>query len=127
MPVASSTAGSKYHTKGYTIASTTTGADATLVYTAPAFYHGTVRFLTCSNSNAATKTISVQFYHNEDSSYHYIAKATSVASGAVLDLLNGGYLFLHPGDKIVAYSNLANAFDAMISVEEVYSSVVFSA
>jgi hypothetical protein len=36
-------------------------------------------------------------------------------------------LFLHPGDKIVAYSNLANAFDAMISVEEVYSSVVFSA
>ena len=113
MPVASSTAGSKYHTKGYTIASTTTGADATLVYTAPAFYHGTVRFLTCSNSNAATKTISVQFYHNEDSSYHYIAKATSVASGAVLDLLN--------------YSNLANAFDAMISVEEVYSSVVFSA
>ena len=109
----------KYHTQGYTLSATTGGASADVIYTCPPNYNGTVRYLHISNSNAATQNVSVQFYHVEDDEYHYIINGTALAGKSILNLVNGGYFFLHAGDKIVAYSSGSpSSFDILVSVEE---------
>lgn len=122
MPTLKEQSGVKYHTEGFNITSTTAGASANIIYTAPPNFHGTVRFLNASNGGTSTSKISLQFYHAEDASYHYILKAGSVAGNSFIQVVNGGYFFTHPGDKIVAYSDTSGAFDVMISVEEIFSS-----
>lgn len=109
----------KYHTQGYTLSATTGGASADVIYTCPPNYNGTVRFLHISNSNAATQNVNVQFYHAEENDYHYIVRDISVAGKSLLNLVNGGYFFMHAGDKIVAFSSGSpSSFDIMVSVEE---------
>ena len=109
----------KYHTQGYTLSATAGGASANVIYTCPPNYNGTVRFLHISNSNSSTQNVSVQFYHVEDDEYHYIVRDISVAGKSLLNLVNGGYFFMHAGDKIVAYSTGSpSSFDIMVSVEE---------
>jgi len=108
----------KYHTKGHTLSSSSAGASADVIYTCPPNYNGTVRFLHLSNSSNSTRQCSVQFYHAEDTEYHYIMKDTSFAGHTLLNLVNGGYFFMHSGDKIVAFSANPTDFEVMVSVEE---------
>ena len=109
----------KYHTKGYTLSATTGGASADVLYTCPPNYNCTVRYLHISNSNSSTQNVNVQFYHAEDNDYHYIVRDISVAGKSLLNLVNGGYFFMHAGDKIVAFSaGSPSSFDIMVSVEE---------
>jgi len=112
---------SKFHTKGYTISSTSAGASATVVYTCPAKFGGVTRYLHISNNNASTKKAYVQFYHAEDNAYHYIANGLSMAGHSVTNLVNGGYFNLHAGDKIVVYGETANTLEVIVSVEEYYN------
>jgi len=109
----------KYHTQGYTLSATAGGASANVIYTCPPNYNGTVRFLHISNSDNSTQNCSVQFYHAEDDEYHFIMNNTSLAGKSILNLVDGGYFFMHAGDKIVAYSAASPAsFDILVSVEE---------
>ena len=109
----------KYHTQGYTLSATTGGASADVIYTCPPNYNGTVRFLHISNSDNSTQNVNVQFYHAEENDYHYIVRDISVAGKSLLNLVNGGYFFMHAGDKIVAFSvGSPSSFDIMVSVEE---------
>ena len=112
---------SKFHTQGYTIASTSADAGATVVYTCPANFGAITRYLHLSNSSNSTKKVFVQFYHAEDAEYHYIANGLSMAGHSVDNLVNGGYFNLHSGDKIVVYSETANTIEVMVSVEEYYN------
>jgi len=111
---------SKYHTEGYTIASTSADASADVVYTGPANYSGIVRYLHISNSSNSTQKVYVQFYHAEDAEYHYIANGLSMAGHSVINLVNGGYFFTHSGDKILVYSETTNTMEVLVSVEEVF-------
>ena len=63
---------SKFHTQGYTIASTSADASATTVYTCPANFSAITRYLHISNSSTSTKKVFVQFYHADDNEYHSI-------------------------------------------------------
>jgi hypothetical protein len=108
----------KYHTKGLTLTSSSASGSADVIYTCPLNYNGTVRFLHLSNSSNSTRTCNVQFYHAEDTEYHYIIKDTSFAGNSLLNLVNGGYFFMHSGDKIVAFSANPTDFEVMVSVEE---------
>lgn len=108
----------KYHTQGYTLSSSTAGAGADVLYTCPPNYNGTVRYLHIANGGNSTNQCSVQFYHVEDNQYHYIMRNTAFAGNSVQNLVNGGYFFLHAGDKIVAFSPTPTDFDILISVEE---------
>ena len=112
---------SKFHTQGYTIASTSADAGATVVYTCPANFGAITRYLHLSNSSNSTKKVFVQFYHAEDAEYHYIANGLSMAGHSVDNLVNGGYFNLHSGDKIVVYSETADTIEVMVSVEEYYN------
>lgn len=108
----------KYHTKGYTLSATAAGASANVLYTCPANFNATVRYLHIANSAGSTRQCSVQFYHAEDAAYHYILKDTTFAGNSTQNLVNGSYFFLHAGDKIVAFSANPTDFDVLVSVEE---------
>lgn len=112
---------SKFHTQGYTISSTSADAGATVVYTCPANFGAIARYLHISNNNTSTKKVYVQFYHAEDTAYHYIANGLSMAGHSVTNLVNGGYFNLHAGDKIVVYGETANTMEVIVSVEEYYN------
>tara|TARA_R110002111_G_scaffold220681_1_gene283096 strand:+ start:88 stop:456 length:369 start_codon:yes stop_codon:yes gene_type:complete len=111
---------SKFHTKGYTIASTSASANATVVYTCPANFSAITRYLHISNNNAAAKKVYVQFYHASDTAYHYVANALSLAANSVTNLVDGNYFNLHSGDKIVVYGETANTMEVIVSLEEYY-------
>jgi len=111
---------SKFHTQGYTISSTSADAGATVVYTCPANFSAITRYLHLSNSSNSTKKVFVQFYHAEDTEYHYIANGLSMAGHSVNNLVNGGYFNLHSGDKIVVYGETADVIEVLVSVEEYY-------
>ena len=112
---------SKFHTQGYTISSTSADAGATVVYTCPANFGAVARYLHISNNDNSTKKVYVQFYHSEDTAYHYIANGLSMAGHSVTNLVNGGYFNLHAGDKIVVYGETANTMEVIVSVEEYYN------
>ena len=111
---------SKFHTQGYTISSTSADAGATVVYTCPANFSAITRYLHLSNSSNSTQKVFVQFYHDDDTEYHYIANGLSMAGHSVDNLVNGGYFNLHSGDKIVVYGENANVIEVLVSVEEYY-------
>jgi hypothetical protein len=69
------------------------------------------------------KTIAVQFYHVEDTSYHYLLNDYVMTSNNSFNVLNAGIMSLHQNDKIVAHTNSANNFDIIISVEEYFDPV----
>lgn len=108
----------KYHTKGATLSSTAAGASADVLYTCPPNYNATVRYLHVANSAVSTRQCNIQFYHAEDGEYHYILRNTTFAGNSVLNLVNGGYFFLHAGDKILGFSANPTDFEVMVSVEE---------
>ena len=112
---------SKFHTQGYTVASTSADASATVVYTCPNNFGPVVRYLHLSNNNAATKKAYVQFYHADDGEYHYIANGLSMAGHSVANLVNGGYFNLHAGDKILVYGETANSIEVLVSCEEYFN------
>jgi len=111
---------SKFTTEGKTITSTSAGASADVIYTVPNNYSAIVRFLHLSNGTANNKKAYVQFYHQDDDTYHYIANGLAMDANSVFDLTNGNYFNLHAGDKIVAYIETGMTLDVMISVEEYY-------
>jgi hypothetical protein len=112
----------KFHTQSVTIAATATGDDATVVYTVPANFTAVVRYLHFSNSDSSSRNLTVEFYHAKDAEYKSIAKTLAVAANTNGHLVNGGYFFLQPGDKIVAFGSSANKFDITISCEEYFTS-----
>ena len=112
---------SKFHTQGYTIASTSADASATVVYTCPANFSAITRYLHISNNNTANKKVSVQFYHAESNEYKYIANALSMAGNSVTNLVNGGYFNLHSGDKILGFDGSSGGIEVFISVKQFYN------
>ena len=112
---------SKFHTQGYTIASTSADASATVVYTCPNNFGAIVRYLHLSNNSTSTKKAYVQFYHADDGEYHYIANGLSMSGHSVANLVNGGYFNLHAGDKILVYGETTNTIEVIVSCEEYFN------
>ena len=103
------------------ITSTTTGAGADVVYTVPANHDAELTLLACTNG-AATNNINVQVYHADETEYHYLLRAHAVAGNSVHDAITSNRLFLHAGDKIVAYK-AGGTFDVSVSGKQYYNPV----
>ena len=114
---------SKFRTEGATITATASGASAQVLYTVPNNFSAIVRFLHLSNNNTATKKQYIQFYHFDDTSYHYIVNGLAMSGNSVYDVCQGAIFNLHQKDKIVLYTETAGSLDAVISVEEYYDPV----
>lgn len=114
---------SKFKTEGATVTATASGASAQVIYTVPNNFSAIVRFLHLSNNTTSTKKQYVQFYHLDDTSYHYIINGLAMAGNSVYDVCQGAYFNLHQGDKLVCYTETAGSLDVTISVEEYYDPV----
>jgi len=116
-------AASKFKTEGARITATAPDASAQLVYKCPPNYSALIRFLNVASGAVHNKTIAVQFYHTEDTSYHYLLNDYVMTSNNSFNVLNAGYMSMHQNDKIVAHTNSAGNFDIIISVEEYFDPV----
>lgn len=103
------------------VSSTSADASADVVYTVPANHDVEVSFLVCTNAGA-TNNISIQVYHADDTTYHHILRSHSVAGNDTLDVITANRLYLHAGDKVVAYKG-AGTFDVSISGKMIYNPV----
>ena len=108
-------------TEAVTVASTTADAAATVIYTCPPNHNATIDLLHIANNNNASKKVYVQFYHEEDSTYHYIIKNHAVAGNSAENLFNAAPMHLHAGDMIVAYGETTNTMEALISCKVFYN------
>lgn len=101
------------------ITSTTNGAGADVIYTVPANHDCEIDFLVASNG-AAVQRISILVYHTDDDEYHYLLREHSVAGNSTYKVLNADRIYLHAGDKIVAYK-VGGTFDVSISGRTFYN------
>lgn len=101
------------------VTATAADASADVIYTVPAGYDAEVSFLVCANGGA-THNASVQVYHSDDSSYHHILRDHSISGNDTYSVLNSDRLYLHAGDKILAYKS-AGTLDVSISGKTYYN------
>jgi len=103
------------------ITSTTTGAGADVIHTVPANHDCEIDFCVATNGGA-TNNISIQIYHADDAVYHYVLRAHSVAGNDAYKLVGPDRIYLHAGDKIVAYKG-SGTFDVSVSGRQFYNPV----
>jgi len=110
----------KFTTESKTITSTSADASADLIYTVPDNYSAIVRFLHLSNGTNNNKKAYLQFYHNDDATYHYIINGLGMSANTTHDVVSGNFFTLHQKDKILAYIESGMILDITISVEEYF-------
>ena len=101
------------------ITGTTADAGATVVYTVPANFDAEVSLILCTNGGA-TQNISVQVYHVDTPEYHHLVRVHSVAGNDSYNVLGAGRIYLHAGDKIVAYKG-GGTFDVSVSGKQFFN------
>jgi hypothetical protein len=114
---------SKFKTEGVRVTATAPDASAQLVYQCPPNFSAIIRLLNIASGAVHNKTIAVQFYHVEDSTYHYLLNDYTMTNNNSFNVLNAGIMSMHQNDKIVAHTNSASNFDIIISVEEYFDPV----
>ena len=110
----------KFRTDGINVTATSAGASAQVLYTCPPNFSAAVRFLHISSGTQANKKISVEYYNLERNQYDHIIRGYDMASDDSYNLVNGGFFYMHAGDKVLCYTDTSGNFDVMISVEEFF-------
>ena len=104
------------------ITSTTpTGAGADVVYTVPNNHDVELTHLQCTNG-AGVNTMSLLVYHADENEYHYLLRDHSVAANSSFFTITSNRIFLHAGDKVVAYKT-AGTFDVAVSGKQYFNPV----
>ena len=101
------------------ITSTTTGAGADVVYTVPANFDAEITLLSATNG-ATINSINIQVYHADGTEYHYFLRAHSVVANDTHHALTSNRIYLHSGDKIVAYK-VGGTFDVSVSGKQFFN------
>lgn len=114
---------SKFTTESINVTATAAGASAQLLYQCPTNFSAVVTFLIVSSGTVANKDISLQFYHQEDTTYHYILRTYKMGANSIFVVTNTPSLSLHQGDKLVCFTDSTGNFDVTISVEEYFDPV----
>jgi len=114
---------SKLVTESINVTATAADASAQLLYQCPTNFSAVVTFLIISSGAVGNKDISIQFYHQEDTTYHYILRTYRMSANSVFVVTNSSSLSLHQGDKIVCFTDSTGNFDVTLSVEEYFDPV----
>lgn len=101
------------------ITGTSANAGATIVYTVPPSFDAELSLIMCTNGGT-TQNISIQVYHADGNQYHHLLRTHSVAANTTLNVLEASRMFLHAGDKIVAYKS-EGTFDISVSGKHFYN------
>ncbi len=110
-------------TKSLSITATSGGASGNVLYTCPNNFDAEVTFLHITNGASSTDSVSVQWYHVEDTTYYTILNAKQIAGNDTYDIIQGGnYFYMHSGDKIVAF-NGGGTLNITLSAKEYYNPI----
>ena len=101
------------------ITATAADASADVVYTVPAQHDTEVEFLVATNGGSV-QNISIQVYHADDTTYHYVLRSHSVAGNDAYKLVGPDRIYLHAGDKVVAFKG-GGTFDVSISGKQFFN------
>jgi hypothetical protein len=105
-----------------TVASSSPGDSATLVYEVPSLHEAEVALIQVSNDDSNNKEINIQLRTNGE--YGYFARKFPVSNSQVTCLLGNGRLFLKAGDKIVAYKESGSYnMDITVSLKQTYRGI----
>lgn len=111
---------SKFKTEGQNITATAAGASAQVLYTCPNNYSAVVKFLNISSNGLANKKIYIQIYFDDLNQYDHLLNGFNMTSGSSFNVLSGNTFSLHQKDKILTYTDSANNFDVVVSVDEYF-------
>ena len=100
--------------KSLTVAATSPGTDADVLYTVPSSFDSEVTLILTTNSDATEGSISIQVYHDDDDTYTNLIKSKAVDGNDTYSILMGATLHLHPRDSIVCYTS-GGVFDVSLS------------
>jgi len=102
------------------ITATSGGASADVVYTVPPNHDCVITFMHISNGGSATANGTIQVYTVSDTTYHHLVDDKSIAGNDVYNVVNADRIYLHAGDKIVAFDG-AGELEITVSGEEHYN------
>ena len=105
--------------EGLPIASTLPNGSADVVYTVPSNFDAEIDFLHLA-SGAGTNSLNVKIFHAEDSTYTYILRLFTMQNNTSHNVVNGGKIYLHSGDKLVCYKT-GGDFDVTVSGRLLYN------
>lgn len=108
-------------TEALTIAATSGGVNADTIYTCPLNHDATIDFLHISNGSTSTQNVTIQWYHADTDTYHYIINDKSVAGKDVYNIITSDRIHLHAGDKISAFDGASGGLEVFISVRQYYN------
>lgn len=108
-----------FESVGVTSAAAEGGAD--LVYEVPPNHDSEITFCVATNGGVVG-SLSVQVYHADDAVYHYVLREHSVPANDTYKLVGSDRIYLHAGDKIVAYKG-SGTFDVSVSGRQFYNPV----
>jgi hypothetical protein len=114
---------SKFTTESINVTATAAGASAQLLYQCPTNFSAVVTFLIVSSGAVANKDISIQFYHQENTTYKYMLRTYRMGANSVFIVTNTPSMLLHQGDKLVCFTDSTGNFDVTLSVEEYFDPV----
>jgi hypothetical protein len=101
------------------ITGTTADAGATVVYTVPSSFDAEITMLLCTNGSA-THNASVQVYHADTNVYSHLLRLHSISGNDTYNVLGPSRLYLHAGDKILAYKS-AGTLDVSLSGKQYFN------
>jgi len=112
-----------YNTKSesITITATAGGASGDVLYTCPPNHDCTIDLLLVTNGANASAKMSVEFYHNDDTTYHKLVNNHSIAGNDIYNVFASAQFHLHAGDKIVVHKESGSTFDITMSGREYYN------
>ena len=108
-------------TEALTITATVGGASANTIYTCPPNHDATIDFLHISNGSTSTQNVTIQWYHADTNTYHYLINDKSVAGKDVYNIVTSDRIHLHAGDKISAFDGASGGLEVFISVRQYYN------
>jgi hypothetical protein len=105
-----------------TVTATTGGASGDVLYTVPSNHDFTIDYLGVANGGNSSSKITVEIFHADDGTYHYLTNEHQIAGHDTYHLLNADRIHLHAGDKvIVSKENSGDTFDVSLSGRQFFN------
>lgn len=88
------------------------------IYTVPSNHESNIKSIFISNLTGTEVTFSLDWYDNENTTYHTIAEATKLRPNGLIQITEG--FWLHKSDKIRGLASANSSVQISINVEEEY-------
>tara|TARA_R110000796_G_scaffold27568_1_gene75886 strand:- start:4068 stop:4442 length:375 start_codon:yes stop_codon:yes gene_type:complete len=108
-------------TQAITITATAGGASSDVLYTCPPHHDAEIDFLHVSNGSSSTRNFTLQWYHNDNTTYYHLVNDKAIAGKDVYNVVTSDRIYLHAGDKITAFVGASASLSAFISVRQFFN------